>query len=116
MAEQLPPCCTLFAVVRGDGELVRGCKAAVSVRLNVGRYRVTFAQDVTACAYVATLGLPNFPGGGFVPPMGEIFVSPGNNANQVLVWTSNSMGVFADRPFHLAVHCCCCPDQDPDED
>lgn len=103
-----PGCaCTLFAVVRANGELVRGCNALEAEPGDGdGVYRVLFSQNVSRCAWVATIGLPNDG----VPPPGEISVAGLINPNAVQVRTFISNGNPADRPFHLAVHCC--PEED----
>lgn len=98
-----PGCaCTLFAVVGAAGALVRRCKALESQRLDDGIYRVRFDRDVSSCAWVATIGLPD---DGISPP-GEISVAGFIQPDVVVVRTFNSLGNPADRPFHLAVHCC----------
>lgn len=106
-----PGCaCTLFAVVNAAGNLVRGCGAVAAVHLAVGVYGVSFAQNVASCAWVATIGLPNNDGN--LPP-GVISVAGGPAPNEVLVRTFDCHGCEpADRPFHLAVHCC--PEEDKD--
>ncbi|MGH8910583.1 MAG: hypothetical protein ACRD0K_29825 [Egibacteraceae bacterium] len=109
---ELPPCCPLFALVVGNGTLVRGCGALSSARIATGQFQVTFARDVSECAYAATIGLPTTPEPepGVLPPMGQIMASPGSNPNDVLVATSNAAGVLENRPFHLVIHCC--PEQE----
>lgn len=104
-----PRCaCTLFAVVRADGKLVRDCGALNSNKIAVGVYEVRFIPGVRKCAWVATIGLP----GQGVSPNGEISVAGAAVPQGVVVRTFNPAGVPADRPFHLAVHCC--PGEDED--
>jgi hypothetical protein len=67
-----PGCaCTLFAVVRANGTLERGCKALESQRRDDGISRVRFDRDVSKCAWVATIGLPDDG----ISPVGEISVA-----------------------------------------
>lgn len=98
-----PDCaCTLFAVVDANGEPVRKCNALDSQRRDDGIYVVRFNRDVSSCAWVATIGLPD---DGISPP-GEISVAGFIQPDVVVVRTFDSLGAPADRPFHLAVHCC----------
>jgi hypothetical protein len=95
--------CTLFAVVNPDGSLARGFGAVSSQRLAAGQYEVVFNRNVTGCAYIATIGLSGSSG---ASPSGEItVVGRAGNANGVFLTTTDSAGNFADRGFHLAVHC-----------
>ena len=98
-----PGCaCTLYAVVTAAGNLVRGCGAVVVVHPAVGVYGVHFAPNVANCAWVATIGLS----GGGNPPPGTISVAGGLTPQDVRVETFDCACQPADRPFHLAVHCC----------
>jgi hypothetical protein len=95
--------CTLFAVLNPDGSRARGFGAVSSQRFAVGQYEVVFNRDVTGCAYIATIGLSGSSG---ASPSGEItVVGRFGNANGVFLTTHDSAGNFADRGFHLAVHC-----------
>jgi hypothetical protein len=101
--------CTLFAVVRANGTLVRGCNALNADKPDGnGIYRVLFNQNVNNCAWVATIGLPDDG----VPPCGQISVAGLANPNGVQVRTFDRDCQPTDRPFHLAVHCC--PDDNVD--
>lgn len=98
-----PGCaCTLYAVVDAAGDLVRDCGADDSDRPAVGGYRVLFNQDVSNCAWVATIGLPGVGN----PPTGQVSVAGLANLNGVAVKTSDDAGNAVNLPFHLAVHCC----------
>lgn len=99
-----PGCaCTLYAVVNAAGVIQRDCGANNSDNPAVGGYRVFFNQDVSNCAWVATIGLP----GAGVPPTGQVSVAGLLNfPNGVAVRTSNDGGAAVNLPFHLAVHCC----------
>jgi hypothetical protein len=93
----------LWAVVEDDSTLVRGKRVTSVIEVNVGRTVVRFDRSVSGCAYIATLGSPGSSGTG---QPGEInVVGEGGNVNGVWVSTRDSTGVFADRSFHLAVHC-----------
>jgi hypothetical protein len=95
--------CTLFAVVNPDGSLARGFRAVSSQRFSPGQYEVVFNRNVSGCAYIATIGLSGSSG---ASPSGEItVVGRFGNANAVFLTTTDSAGNFADRGFHLAVHC-----------
>jgi len=89
----------LFAVVDGGGGQVAGNGVTGITHLGPGRYEVTFGQDVTGCAYVATTkhaftqAIQVFTAGGHLSPQG------------VYVETKNQGGGLTDGPFNLAVDC-----------
>lgn len=91
----------LWAVVDSDGTLARQSGATDVDRTAAGRYEVTFDRDVSDCAYVASIGTSTTA----TPAGGETGVSQGNDPNDVFVRNRDSDGTFADRGFHLAVHC-----------
>ena len=92
----------LWAVVGGDGTLIRQGGAASSAKVATGEYEVVFGGNVTACAYNATIGT----GDATEAPAGEIGVSHrAGNVSAVAVVTRDSAGAKADRPFHLTVNC-----------
>ncbi|MEA2125854.1 MAG: hypothetical protein QOI80_2636 [Solirubrobacteraceae bacterium] len=97
---------TLWAAVRANGTKSRGT-ATGSQKIATGLYEVTFARDVSACAFSATLGDPDtltIPGGeiGAAQNIGGGF---SNLPTQVLVATFTSAGAAADRAFFLSVFC-----------
>jgi hypothetical protein len=93
---------TFFAVVNPDGSLARGFQAVSSQRFATGRYEVIFTHDLTGSAFIATLGGSGSVG---VPPSGEIAViGRAGTPNGVFLATTDSVGMSADRGFHLAVH------------
>jgi hypothetical protein len=99
---QGPPATKLWAVVLADGSLVRSSGATASSRITDGEYRVDFNQNVTACAYLATIGNPQAGG----PPPGAIVTALRvGTTNAVYVATFDLAGTHADRNFHLAVFC-----------
>ena len=94
------PATKLFAVVSGDGALVRGSGVASVARLGAGSYEVAFTQGVAACAHLATLAVGEAAGA-----TGQIGVGPGATDAAVRVETETSSGSNADKAFHLAVLC-----------
>ena len=85
-------------LIRGKG-LGAGDPAS---KIDTGIYQVIFNRDVTACAYVASVGA--IAAGG--PAQGQATTAsmPGN-VNGVRVRTENDGNVAADKPFHLIVSC-----------
>jgi Collagen triple helix repeat (20 copies) len=96
------PATRLWAVVTGDGSLVRSSGATASSHITTGEYRVDFNQNVTACSYLATIGNPGIN----EPPPGAIITALRvGTTNAVYVATSDLAGTHSDRNFHLAVFC-----------
>jgi len=93
-----------FAVVNGNGQLVRGRDVSSVARTANGRYQVIFNADIRSCAYFATVADPTASG---PPQNGQISLSSlASNVNGVAVRTENgNTGAEADRPFHLIVMC-----------
>jgi hypothetical protein len=94
---------TLWAVVDGAGNLVRGKGVVKSERLGTGFYRITFNRNVRGCAYIASVGWIF---------SGEIGASGPDPSipiellrTQVWVQTRASGAMAADIPFHLLVKC-----------
>jgi hypothetical protein len=89
----------LFAVVDAAGGQIAGNGVTGITHLGPGRYEVTFTQDVSECAYVATTknaysqAIQAFTAGGHSSPQG------------VYVETKNQGGGLTDGPFNLAVDC-----------
>ncbi|WP_233559030.1 hypothetical protein [Micromonospora radicis] len=91
----------LYAVVSANGALIRGLGAATANRLGTGMYQVVFDQDVTGAGCVGTIGLAGSNG---LAPAGQLTVAGRTGIpNAVFVTTYDSAGLYADRPFHLAV-------------
>lgn len=100
-------CVALFAVVNGDGSQVRGANVISTTQLGPGRYEITFDQDVSGCAYTATIG---DPANALVYYPGLVFTAGGHGANGpdpngVYVETKNLGGGLSNFPFHLNVSC-----------
>jgi hypothetical protein len=93
----------LFAVVDVDGALVRGDGVMSVTQLGTGLFDVRFNQDVSACAWIATLGVAD----GVAPPAkGQVGVAGmPDGPNGVRIEAQTSTGAAVDRPFHLAVLC-----------
>ncbi|MGO9452805.1 MAG: hypothetical protein ACLQDV_17480 [Candidatus Binataceae bacterium] len=97
-----------WAVVAFDGTLVRSQTSAGKVtaeRIGAGQYVVTFASDVSGCAYEATIGDTDHA----VPTQGQISVSgdtDSDNPGDVFVQTFDKTGATPiDSPFYLCVSC-----------
>jgi hypothetical protein len=89
----------LFAVVDGGGSQVAGSGVSGIQHLGTGRYEVTFAQDVSRCAYVATTK-------NAYSQAIQVFTAGGHNSAQgVYVETKNQGGGLTDGPFNLVVDC-----------
>lgn len=89
----------LFAVVSLNGTLLAGNGVTGVSASGFGTYEVTFNQNVSGCAYVATTtnaysqALNVFTAGGH------------SSANGVYVETKNQGGGLTPGPFHLLVSC-----------
>lgn len=100
----------LSAVVRANGTLVRGRGAGAANRINEGSYSVDFGRNVTQCAFLAGVSLPD----GYVSLSHEVptvLKAGASNSvtGRVLVTASgqSSTGsvVARDSDFHLLVLC-----------
>jgi hypothetical protein len=100
---------TLWAVVESNGTLVRhGTGVSESKEIGTpGEYEVVFNQNVSQCAYTATLGSTSDGSA----PAGEIGVASRAEGlfkakiDAVYIQTYNSTGTTTAEPFHLAVFC-----------
>ena len=94
-----------WAVVDSTGAVVRSSGAPGSVTATAtatGVYQVTFSKDVSACAYVASLGDTSDA----TPPIGFVGVAGTTSLPDVVtVQTTDETGTLADEPFHLYVSC-----------
>src|SRR3954470_8551278 len=94
------PATNFFAVVSSGGDLLRGNATSNSHTVGgSGDYTVGFAEDVSSCAYSATLGSTDGTG----VPAGRVTVTSAGSA--VRVQTYDPAGAPADLPFHLVVAC-----------
>ena len=89
-------------MVKGDGILARGNGVVSTTKVSNGMYRVTFNQDITACAYLAQAGSTDAG----APPVGVTASTAQVNGNpDAVAVTSNNGGTVADASFDLAVFC-----------
>lgn len=92
-----------YAVVGYSGELVRSNGGAILTPLSAGRYQVTFASAVKACAYIATVA---DPGNALVFAPAGVYTASGSNTKSVYIETKNPAGgLDGGIPFHLGVIC-----------
>jgi hypothetical protein len=98
-----PP--ALWAVVTDTGTLTQGNHATSSSRSATGVYTVTFDQNVSGCAYLASVSTRD--GSLSPPPQAEITVNAGATATDVVVHTYmyTPPGDGENHPFHLGVYC-----------
>jgi len=103
-AAGMPPTAqSFYAVVGNTGGLVRGFEATGAHQLTTGTYQVDFAQNITGCAYLGTIGLTGSLG---ASAPGEItVVGRAGDANGVFVQTFNSAGALTNLSFHLGILC-----------
>ena len=93
-----------WAVVQGNGTLVRGNGVTTVTHPSTGVYIATFTADMHGCAYIAN---PGDPAGGFVNTASTVSVSrrAGNrHALYIQVWNQQT-AALADLPFHLVAYC-----------
>jgi hypothetical protein len=93
-----------WAVVTGEGAIARdsgpGITASRVSGVVAGSYEVNFPSSVSTCVFEATVA-GSSPG---VPSPGYVSVGT-KSSTSVLVQTSGTNGVLADRSFHLTVLC-----------
>jgi hypothetical protein len=89
----------LYAVVKANGDLVRGSHVVATGNLGTGAYRVQFDRDVSKCAYSLLVESLN-AGLGVVAPPAAL-----PDPNSVVVGTADLASGITNRPFHLIVIC-----------
>jgi len=95
------PAVSYFAVVGSAGQLVRGnAKGGGHTSVGSGTYNVTFGRDISACAYVATIGTADAT----PPPAGHASVASDGQGG-VVVQTTDAAGNPQDLGFHVVVAC-----------
>jgi hypothetical protein len=95
-----PGSARFFSAVGAGGTPVRGNATSFEHTLaGSGSYTLGFSQNVSGCAYVATLGTTDAT----TAPAGGISVR--DNGGRVGVQTYDAAGATADLPFHVAVVC-----------
>ena len=99
------PATRLWAVVKGDGSIARSSNAAITVsRVGTGAYDVNFGTPTGTCAVSAVVGTPDTSVGSAFGEAAIDYLGAGR-PNEVKVFTSDSAGAAADRPFHVALLC-----------
>jgi hypothetical protein len=89
----------LFAKIDANGSVIAGNGVASATQYGPGRYEVTFSQNVSACAYVATTK-------NAYSQAVQVFTAGGHaSAQGVYVETKNQGGGLTSAPFDLAVDC-----------
>jgi hypothetical protein len=89
----------LFASVSQSGTLVAGSPGTSVTNIGTGRYEVTFNQNVTGCAYVATTI------NAYSQALQATVASGHLSADGVYVETKNQGGGLTAGPFNLVVDC-----------
>ena len=90
----------LFAVVGASGSLIKSSGVMTLVKPATGRYELTFNQDVSGCASLATPG-----SAGSLPDGEAAAASTPPPGAKVTVRTFDSTGADDDLGFTLAVFC-----------
>jgi hypothetical protein len=100
------PATKLWAVLDGEGTLVRGSGVMSTGHPGTGRQTVIFNQNVSACTFIATPGTTTATSGsGSFPTPGEVSVGPlEGNANGVVISRAEE-SVVEDFPVYVAVFC-----------
>ena len=91
------------AVVKQDGTFVRGRNVTSSGPTALGRYQVIFTQDVTTCAYTASVGAAGI--GISTLPLTITTASRAGNPNGVFLFIHDAAGNQVNHAFHLTVRC-----------
>jgi hypothetical protein len=89
----------LWAVIDRNGHLVRGSRVTGVVHLGVGKYEITFARNVTQCAYLATTVKTSRQANVIFPASGH------RSVNGVYVEIKDQTSILRDGPFNLVVVC-----------
>jgi len=91
------------AVVTSGGTLVRGRKVTMTSHIGPGTYAVIFDQNVSTCAYTATIGSA---GAAFSTlPLTVTTATRAGNPNGAFIFIHNAAGAVADHAFHLVTRC-----------
>jgi hypothetical protein len=95
-----------WAVIDGQGTLVRASGPGIGAErvpgADTGSYVVSFASNISECAYQATVAGPT---SGIPTPAYVTVGRPTESTTSMVVQTSGTDGVLADRGFHLTVLC-----------
>jgi hypothetical protein len=93
---------TPWVVVGPPGTTPFGNGVSAVTTQGPGRFEVTFARNVSKCAYLATVAAS---GGQPVPQSGVVVTASGSSRNNVVVETRDIAGTPGALPFHLQVRC-----------
>jgi len=93
------PATTLHGTVTAAGALAGGEGVTAVSPADGGVYTVTFDQDVSKCAVIATVATTGADDGGTVTG------APSGSAQQVTFRTRDTAGAAAQRPFQFALFC-----------
>jgi hypothetical protein len=101
------PATRLWAIVDADGTLYRGSGVTSTDRAADGQYNVSFNQDVSRCAGVASTGGHALGNGTTGMSLGTAHAMPRGpgQPQSVAVMTTRTGAATEDRLFHLAVFC-----------
>jgi hypothetical protein len=102
----MPPTAQVFyAVVNSDGTLARSFPTShvTADRITTGQYEVIFKNDVTGCAYTASVGLSTTSGAS--SPGYATVVGRAGQPHGIFLETFNASGALADLGFHVQVTC-----------
>jgi hypothetical protein len=94
----------LWAVVDENSIVVRSSGSVSVNRVGGGLYRLTFPQDVSGCAAVASVASTT-AGSNLQTGEAAADASPELGPNIISVATFTSTGSFTDKPFAVAVFC-----------
>jgi hypothetical protein len=109
--DRSPGMALMFAVVGGDGTLLRGAgvvSAALDNSSGGGMYYVVFDRDVSGCVYTATAGIADTrsgSGGSSLTPGVVTVSSLSGTPDGVFVETYDFVGNHLSLAFHLTVFC-----------
>ena len=93
------PATSIFGTVSAAGTLGNGKGVTAVAAGDTGVYSVNFSQDVSKCAFVATVATSGADDGGIVT------AAAGPTAQQATFRTRDLNGTAAQRPFQFAVYC-----------
>jgi hypothetical protein len=93
----------LRAVVKKDGTFVRGRNVTSTRQINPGRYEVIFTQNVSTCAFTATVGSPGV--GISTLPLTITTATRAGNPNGVFLFIHDAAANQVFHAFHLVVRC-----------
>jgi len=91
------------AVVKAGGTLARGRSTDAAARIRDGEYQVAFTQNVTGCAFVATVGAAG--SGISTLPLTITTATRMGNPNAAFIWIKKTGGTNFDHAFHLVARC-----------